>query len=134
AVAHSIETAPYPGFPTDVQAQWMALCTQIDGNSRLTDHIYPERFMHVSELQRLGANLQRDGNQVIAYGPCRLSGAEVMASDLRASAALVLAGLVASGETLIRRVYHLDRGYQKLEHKLRLLGANVQRVVDETSP
>ena len=134
AVAHSIETAPYPGFPTDVQAQWMALCTQIDGNSRLTDHIYPERFMHVSELQRLGANLQRDGNQVVAHGPCRLSGAEVMASDLRASAALVLAGLVASGETLIRRVYHLDRGYQKLEHKLRVLGANVQRVVDETSP
>jgi UDP-N-acetylglucosamine 1-carboxyvinyltransferase len=112
----------------------MALCTQIDGNSILIDHIYPERFMHVSELQRLGANLQRDGNQVIVYGPCRLSGAEVMASDLRASAALVLAGLVASGETLIRRVYHLDRGYQKLEHKLRLLGANVQRVVDETSP
>lgn len=133
-VAHSIETAPYPGFPTDVQAQWMALCTQIGGNSRLVDHVYPERFMHVSELQRLGANIQRNANQVVVHGPTRLSGAEVMASDLRASAALVLAALVASGETTIRRVYHLDRGYQKLEEKLRLLGANVQRVVDETSP
>jgi UDP-N-acetylglucosamine 1-carboxyvinyltransferase len=112
----------------------MALCTQIDGNSRLVDHVYPERFMHVSELQRLGANIQRNANQVVVHGPTRLSGAEVMASDLRASAALVLAALVASGETTIRRVYHLDRGYQKLEEKLRSLGANVQRVVDETSP
>jgi UDP-N-acetylglucosamine 1-carboxyvinyltransferase len=134
ATAHSIETAPYPGFPTDVQAQWMALCTQIDGDSHVVDHIYPERFMHVSELQRLGANLQRNANHVVVKGPCQLSGAEVMASDLRASAALVLAALVSSGETIIRRVYHLDRGYQRLEQKLSELGANVQRMVDESSP
>ncbi|MFT7517477.1 MAG: UDP-N-acetylglucosamine 1-carboxyvinyltransferase [Myxococcota bacterium] len=134
AVACSIETSPYPGFPTDVQAQWMALCTQINGESLIKDNIYPERFMHVSELQRLGADLQRNANEVLVSGPNKLSGAEVMASDLRASAALVLAALVASGETIIRRVYHLDRGYQKLEEKLTALGANVQRVVDETSP
>ncbi|MBC8370670.1 MAG: UDP-N-acetylglucosamine 1-carboxyvinyltransferase [Planctomycetes bacterium] len=133
-VAHSVVTAPYPGFPTDVQAQWMALCTQLSGDSQVSEQIYPERFMHVSELQRLGADLQRCANQVMVRGPVRLSGAEVMASDLRASAALVLAALVSSGETIIRRVYHLDRGYQNLEEKLTTLGANVRRVVDESSP
>lgn len=128
------ETAPFPGFPTDLQAQWMAYSTQVQGASRITEKVYPERFMHVPELQRLGAKLERVGETTIVHGPCQLMGAPVLASDLRASATLVLAGLVAEGETTVRRVYHLDRGYQRLEEKLSSLGASVQRVTDSNKP
>ena len=128
------ETAPFPGFPTDLQAQWMAYSTQVPGASRITEKVYPERFMHVPELQRLGAKLERVGQTTIVHGPCALMGAPVLASDLRASATLVLAGLVAEGETTVRRVYHLDRGYQRLEEKLCKLGASVRRVTDTNKP
>jgi UDP-N-acetylglucosamine 1-carboxyvinyltransferase len=128
------ETAPFPEFPTDLQAQWMAYCTQVAGISKITEGVYPERFMHVPELQRLGANLERCGATTLVHGPSFLMGAPVLASDLRASASLVLAGLVAQGETTVRRVYHLDRGYQRLEQKLASLGAHVQRLVDSDKP
>lgn len=123
-------TAPYPGVPTDVQAQLTALLTQADGTSRVTDRVFPDRFMHLPELSRLGAAIDRDGATAVIHGPARLTGANVMASDLRASAALVLAALVADGETTIRRIYHLDRGYERLEHKLQALGADIRREVD----
>lgn len=132
--ASNCETAPFPGFPTDLQAQWMAYSTQVQGTSRITDKVYPERFMHVPELQRLGAKLERTADTTLVHGPCQLTGAPVLASDLRASATLVLAGLVAEGETTVRRVYHLDRGYQRLEEKLRGLGAKVERQVDGSKP
>ncbi|MDP7062056.1 MAG: UDP-N-acetylglucosamine 1-carboxyvinyltransferase [Planctomycetota bacterium] len=132
--ASNCETAPFPGFPTDLQAQWMAYSTQVQGTSRIADKVYPERFMHVPELQRLGARLERKADTTLVHGPCPLTGAPVLASDLRASASLVLAGLVAQGETTVRRVYHLDRGYQCLEGKLRGLGARVERQVDDSKP
>jgi len=122
---------PYPGIPTDVQAQLMSLLASVPGISIVTDKVFPDRFMHASELARMGANIRRESASAILNGDSRLSGACVMASDLRASAALVLAGLAAEGETVIRRIYHLDRGYEKLEEKLVSLGANVQRVIDE---
>lgn len=122
---------PYPGIPTDVQAQLMSLLACVPGISIVTDKVFPDRFMHASELARMGANIRRESASAILNGDSRLSGACVMASDLRASAALVLAGLAAEGETVIRRIYHLDRGYEKLEEKLITLGANVQRVKDE---
>ncbi len=124
----TITTQPYPGFPTDLQAQVMALLCLADGNSVLTEKIYPDRFMHVGELNRLGAQLRKEGPTVIVEGVKRLIGAPVMASDLRASAALVLAGLVAKGETLVNRVYHIDRGYDRIERKLRMLGADIERL------
>ncbi len=124
----TITTQPYPGFPTDLQAQIMALLCLADGNSVLTEKIYPDRFMHVGELNRLGAQLRKEGPTVIVEGVKRLIGAPVMASDLRASAALVLAGLVAKGETLVNRVYHIDRGYERIERKLRMLGADIERL------
>ena len=123
-----IETAPYPGFPTDMQAQWMALMTQANGSTRIAEKIFEGRFLHAVELQRMGADLAIDGRVVTARGPARLSGAEVTASDLRASACLVLAGLVAEGSTIVHRVYHLDRGYERMEEKLRPLGADIERV------
>jgi len=122
-----VTTQPYPGFPTDLQAQIMALLCLADGNSIITEKIYPDRFMHVAELSRLGARLRKEGPTVIIEGVKRLVGAPVMASDLRASAALVLAGLVAKGETRINRVYHIDRGYEKVERKLQALGADIER-------
>lgn len=122
---------PYPGIPTDVQAQLMSLLSNIPGISIVTDKVFPDRFMHASELARMGAKIRRESASAILNGVPRLSGACVMASDLRASAALVLAGLAAEGETVIRRIYHLDRGYERLEEKLITLGANVQRVRDE---
>jgi UDP-N-acetylglucosamine 1-carboxyvinyltransferase len=128
-----VTSQPYPGFPTDLQAQIMALLSLADGNSIITEKIYPDRFMHVAELNRLGAKLRKEGPTVIAEGVKRLVGAPVMASDLRASAALVLAGLVAKGETRINRVYHIDRGYEKIERKLTALGADIQRVPDTTA-
>ncbi|MDP6940578.1 MAG: UDP-N-acetylglucosamine 1-carboxyvinyltransferase [Planctomycetota bacterium] len=132
--AHSIQTGAYPGFPTDLQAQWMAFSTRCEGTTCIEEKIYPERFVHAEELNRLGAQIKRKGASALLAGPRTLSGAPVLASDLRASAALVLAGLIAEGETLVRRVYHLDRGYEKLEEKLESVGAKVRRVVDSNGP
>jgi UDP-N-acetylglucosamine 1-carboxyvinyltransferase len=121
-------TEPFPGFPTDMQAQVMALCTVAGGTSTITDSIYVDRFSHVPELMRLGADVRMQGNVAIVRGVDRLSGAPVMATDIRASAGLVLAALVAEGETRISRVYHLDRGYEQIEQKLVAVGADVLRV------
>lgn len=125
--AAEITTFPYPGFPTDLQAQFLALSCLAEGISVVTEKIYPDRFMHVAELNRMGAKIHKEGPTAIIEGVDFLSGAPVMASDLRASAALVLAGLVARGSTAIDRIYHLDRGYEGLEEKLRQLGARVRR-------
>jgi UDP-N-acetylglucosamine 1-carboxyvinyltransferase len=124
----NIRTAPHPAFPTDMQAQFMALNTVADGTARVIETIFENRFMHVQEMQRLGASIEVEGNTAIVRGVDHLDGAIVMATDLRASASLVLAGLVARGETTIERIYHLDRGYERLEEKLTALGANVRRV------
>jgi UDP-N-acetylglucosamine 1-carboxyvinyltransferase len=124
-------TLPYPGLPTDVQAQFMAALTMAPGLSVVTDRVFPDRFLHAPELARLGAHIRREGPTAIVAGAPRLSGANVMASDLRASAALVLAALAAEGETVIRRIYHLDRGYDRLEEKLRTVGASIERVDDQ---
>ena len=127
--ALDIETAPYPGFATDIQAQLMVLLTQASGESRIVETIFENRFMHVAELSRMGARIDLHGNHATVAGPTPLSAANVMATDLRASACLVLAGLVAEGETIIDRIYHLDRGYEHIEEKLQGLGAEVERVV-----
>lgn len=126
-MAVDIETAPFPGFPTDMQAQFMALNVIADGTSTVSETIFENRFMHVQELQRLGAKIKLEGNKAIIKGVKKLYGAPVMATDLRASASLVLAGLVAEGETLIDRVYHLDRGYERVEEKFAQLGAKIFR-------
>ena len=126
--AVSLRTAPYPAFPTDMQAQFMAINCIADGVATIRETIFENRFMHVSELARLGADIQIEGNNAIVRGVDRLEGANVMATDLRASASLVIAGLVAQGETLIDRIYHLDRGYERIEEKLARLGASVKRV------
>jgi len=126
--AHDVATSPHPGFPTDLQAQWMALATSLDGVSTVTETVFENRFQHVAELVRMGARIRLEGRWAIVEGPVRLTGASVMASDLRASAALALAGLAAEGETVIDRVYHLDRGYDRMEEKLEALGGNVRRV------
>ncbi|MBU3958967.1 MAG: UDP-N-acetylglucosamine 1-carboxyvinyltransferase, partial [Candidatus Omnitrophica bacterium] len=123
----NITTLPYPGFPTDMQAQMMSLMSITPGISVITEKIYPDRFMHVAELNRMGAHIQREGPHAIVEGVKHLSGAPVMASDLRASASLVLAGLVAGGETTISRIYHLERGYENLEDKLQRLGARIYK-------
>ena len=122
-----ITAKPYPAFPTDMQAQWIALMTQAKGTSYITDKVYHERFNHIPELNRLGAQIEIHKNQAIVHGPQTLSGTKVMSTDLRASASLVLAGLVAKGTTEVLRVYHLDRGYEKIEMKLNSLGANISR-------
>ena len=122
-----ITTQPYPGFPTDLQAQFMALLALGEGNSVITEKIYPDRFMHVAELNRMAANLRKEGPSVIVAGVDKLIAAPVMASDLRASAALVLAGMAAEGTTVIQRVYHIDRGYYKIEEKLNAVGAKIIR-------
>jgi UDP-N-acetylglucosamine 1-carboxyvinyltransferase len=122
-----ISTQPFPGFPTDMQAQFMVLMTRARGQSVLSETIFENRYMHVPELQRMGADIQVDGRTAIVRGPTKLTGATVMATDLRASACLVLAGLVADGKTEILRIYHLDRGYDRLDKKLRALGADVRR-------
>ncbi|MFZ1364968.1 UDP-N-acetylglucosamine 1-carboxyvinyltransferase [Brachymonas denitrificans] len=126
--AQSFRTTEYPGFPTDMQAQFMALNAISQGSSMVTETIFENRFMHVSELSRLGANIQIDGKNAMVEGVDKLSGATVMATDLRASAGLVIAGLVAEGETTVDRIYHLDRGYDQMEVKLRALGADIERV------
>jgi len=127
ARAVSIRTAPYPGFPTDMQAQFMALNAVAQGTARITETVFENRFMHVQELRRLGADIEVEGNSALVRGVQALDGAKVMATDLRASACLVLAGLVAGGETVIDRVYHLDRGYECIEEKLGQLGARIRR-------
>lgn len=129
-----VTTLPYPAFPTDLQAQWMALMTTASGMSLVTETIFTDRYMHVAELMRMGANIRRQGACAIVMGPADLSGAQVMASDLRASAALVLAGMVARGTTEIHRVYHIDRGYERIEERLQRLGADIERVDDKSTP
>lgn len=121
-------TMPHPGFPTDLQAQLTSLMTQVEGISIITERIYPERFMHVAELLRMGADIAREGPSAIVRGRTRLSGAPVMASDLRASAALMIAALCAEGDTFIQRIYHLDRGYENIDGKLASLGIDVERI------
>ena len=126
--AFEISTTEYPGFPTDMQAQFMALATQAEGVSIIEERLFENRFMHVSELQRLGASIHLKGNTATLNGPIQLLGADVMATDLRASSALVLAGMAAKGVTNVHRIYHLDRGYEKLHEKLKKLGANIERL------
>jgi UDP-N-acetylglucosamine 1-carboxyvinyltransferase len=126
--AQSFRTREYPGFPTDMQAQFMALNCVANGTSKVTETIFENRFMHVNELVRLGANIQIEGKVALVQGVAKLSAATVMATDLRASASLVIAGLVAQGETVVERIYHLDRGYDQMESKLRGIGADVERV------
>ena len=126
--ATDIRTAPHPGFPTDLQAQFLALMTQAEGVSRVVETIFENRFLHVGELVRLGADVKLDAHTAVVRGPVALEGAPVTASDLRASAALVLAGLAARGETRVRRIYHLDRGYARMDETLRRLGASIERV------
>ncbi len=131
--AVDVRTAPFPAFPTDMQAQFMAMNCIAEGSSVVTETIFENRFMHVSELQRLGADINADGKTAVVRGVQRLRGAPVMATDLRASASLVLAGLVAEGETLIDRIYHLDRGYEVIEEKLSALGADIRRISNTRS-
>jgi UDP-N-acetylglucosamine 1-carboxyvinyltransferase len=126
--SQDVTTSPYPGFPTDMQAQFIVLMTQASGTSIITETIFDRRFTHINELLRLGANIEVSGDKAIVRGKTPLSGAETLASDLRASASLVLAGLIANGETIVNEVEHLDRGYEKLEGKLKSLGAHIERI------
>ena len=131
--AKDVTTEPHPLFPTDMQAQYMALMTQAEGDSKITETIFENRFMHASELIRLGADIHISGNTAIVRGVTPLTGAPILASDLRASASLVLAALCASGETLIDRVYHIDRGYETIVRKLRSVGANIERITEDVA-
>ena len=124
----SFQTNPYPGIPTDIQAQLMVLNTVAEGDSKVKETIFENRFMHILELKRMGANIGIDGNTAVITGVQKLNSAQVMATDLRASAALILAGLIADGETIIDRIYHLDRGYESIEEKLSNIGAKVRRI------
>src|SRR6202008_380339 len=126
--AADMSTEEHPGFPTDCQAQYMALATQAEGTSIITENIFENRFMHAQELVRMGANIKIEGRRAIVRGKTPLSAAAVLASDLRASASLVIAALVAEGETIIDRVYHIDRGYERIEEKLRGVGAEIKRL------
>ena len=130
-VGADMTTEEYPGFATDMQAQYMALTTQAHGASVVTETIFENRFLHASEMVRMGANIAIDGRKAVVRGPAKLSGTTVQASDLRASAGLVLAGLVASGQTTIDRVYHIDRGYERIVEKLKAVGATIERVQDK---
>jgi len=121
-------TSPYPSFPTDMQAQMLALNAVAKGVGSITETIFENRFMHVPEMQRMGADIKLQGNTVISKGKQRLTGAPVIATDLRASASLVLAGLMATGETIVDRIYHIDRGYECIEEKLAQLGAQIKRI------
>ena len=132
--ASDINTEEYPGFPTDMQAQYMALATQSQGSSVITENIFENRFMHAQELVRMGADIKVEGRRAIVRGKTPLSAAAVQASDLRASASLVLAALVADGETIIDRVYHIDRGYERIEEKLRGVGAQIRRMGNIFTP
>jgi UDP-N-acetylglucosamine 1-carboxyvinyltransferase len=126
--AVSVRTAPYPGFPTDMQAQFIALNAVAEGTAFVTETIFENRFMHVQEMRRLGAEIEIEGNTALVKGVPKLAGATVMATDLRASASLVIGGLVADGGTVIDRIYHLDRGYERIEKRLAQLGAQIRRV------
>jgi UDP-N-acetylglucosamine 1-carboxyvinyltransferase len=127
-MAIDVRTSPYPGFPTDMQAQFTALNCIAEGNGMITETVFENRFMHVLELQRMGADIKLEGNTAITRGVDHLIGAPLMATDLRASASLVLAGMVAKGETVVDRIYHIDRGYETIEEKLAQLGARIRRV------
>ena len=129
--AVNLSTAPYPGLATDMQAQLMALLCRAEGTSVLNETIFENRYMHVPELARMGAHIETAGRTAIVHGVERLTGAEVMATDLRASMSLIIAALAAEGESVVRRIYHLDRGYERLEEKLALVGADIERVSDE---
>ena len=124
----NVRTAPYPAFPTDMQAQFAALNSIAEGTATIVETVFENRFMHVQELQRMGADIEVEGNTAIVRGVGKLTGAPVMATDLRASASLIMAGLVAEGETEVQRIYHIDRGYEIIEEKLSLLGANIRRI------
>ena len=124
----SILTKPFPGFPTDLQAQFMVLMTQAKGLSKIKENIFENRFMHVPELKRMGAKIEIKNKIAYIFGPTKLAGAEVMATDLRASVSLVLAGLIADNRTIVNRIYHLDRGYEYLENKLRACKAEIKRI------
>ena len=124
----NITTKPYPGFPTDLQAQIMVLMTKAEGISTIKENIFENRFMHVSELRRMGAHIEILGNKARIYGGSKLYGAELMATDLRASVCLVLAGLVTTEKTIVNRIYHLDRGYEQIENKLSNCGARIKRI------
>jgi UDP-N-acetylglucosamine 1-carboxyvinyltransferase len=126
--AADVTTEEYPGFATDMQAQYMLLATQAEGTSVITETIFENRYLHASELMRMGGNISIEGRRAVVRGPCPLSGTTVIASDLRASASLVLAGLIARGETMVDRVYHIDRGYERIEEKLSAVGARIRRV------
>ncbi|HET9837233.1 MAG TPA: UDP-N-acetylglucosamine 1-carboxyvinyltransferase, partial [Candidatus Angelobacter sp.] len=126
--AADVDTEEYPGFPTDMQAQYMTLATQAQGTSVITENIFENRFMHAQELARMGANIKVEGSRAVVRGKTSLSSAAVQCSDLRASASLVLAALVADGETIIDRVYHIDRGYERIEEKLKSVGAQIRRI------
>jgi len=126
--AADVSTEEYPGFPTDMQAQYMALATQAEGTSVVTENIFENRFMHAQELVRMGANIKVEGRRALVRGRTPLGGAAVQCSDLRASASLVIAALVAEGETILDRVYHIDRGYERIEEKLRAVGAQIRRI------
>jgi len=126
--AVNVRTAPYPAFPTDMQAQFMAMNTIAEGSAMVVETIFENRFMHVQELRRLGAQIDVEGNTAVIRGCAQLQGATIMATDLRASACLVIAGLAAQGETIVDRIYHLDRGYEHIEAKLSALGANIRRI------
>ncbi len=128
--AVDMHTAPYPAFPTDMQAQFTALNAVAEGVSTITETVFENRFMHVQEMQRMGANIRLEGNTAISSGVQKLTGAPVMATDLRASASLVLAGLMAEGETVVDRIYHIDRGYENIEEKLASLGAQIRRATN----
>jgi len=124
----NIKTAPYPGFATDMQAQMMSLLSIAEGSSVITETVFENRFMHIAELKRMGADISVEGHSAIIKGVKGLSGAPLMATDLRASASLVLAGLIAEGTTTVSRIYHIDRGYERIENKLKNLGADITRV------
>ncbi len=127
-VAISLTTGPYPSFPTDMQAQFVSLNAIAKGNSTVTETVFENRFMHVQEIARMGGKISLKGNTAVIEGIESLKGAPVMATDLRASASLVLAGLVANGSTIIDRIYHIDRGYERIEEKLKILGADIERI------
>jgi UDP-N-acetylglucosamine 1-carboxyvinyltransferase len=127
-ISVSVDTAPFPGFPTDLQAQFMALMATSEGTSHIREAIFENRFMHVPELLRMGANIKVEGDTAVVTGVPQLKGAPVMATDLRASSSLVLAGLAAEGETIVNRVYHLDRGFERMEEKLGRVGADIERI------
>ena len=126
--AVSVKTAPYPAFPTDMQAQFAAMNAVAEGTGMITETVFENRFMHIQELIRMGADITVEGNTVIIKGVDHLTGAPVMATDLRASASLVIAGLVADGDTIVDRIYHIDRGYECIEEKLQLLGGTIRRL------